>query len=275
MCMFLPMEIVTFSEKVKVVEVGSLVEIPSEIQIRQAISELYKKKEEHPDTFSYIKFPFGMIDFDGLKRLQSYHEYVALKTMVAEEKAWLKQAKQNYCEGLGVNVDKINQHFEENVWCSTDFNQITPIRNLVGKRWLTDDVIESVFDIINLKHDDMICFVCKPTRIMYSSKRFNDKVRSIRDNGVTVSKVLIALNVGCENTGTCYVSDEKRPGVPPGWEGRAPGVGHGGDRHPDRRAAPNRRQPRRAARRPQRAGAGPGTLGSANTRLEKWYYILW
>ena len=153
-----------------------------------------------------------MIDFDGLKRLQSYHEYVALKTMVAEEKAWLKQAKQNYCEGLGVNVDKINQHFEENVWCSTDFNQITPIRNLVGKRWLTDDVIESVFDIINLKHDDMICFVCKPTRIMYSSKRFNDKVRSIRDNGVTVSKVLIALNVGCENTGTCYVSDEKRRG---------------------------------------------------------------
>ena len=88
-CMFLPMEIVTFSEKVKVVEVGSLVEIPSEIQVRQAISELYKKKE-HPDTFSYIKFPFGMIDFDGLKRL---HEYVALKTMEAEEKAWIKQAK--------------------------------------------------------------------------------------------------------------------------------------------------------------------------------------
>ena len=44
MCMFLPMEIVTFSEKVKVVEVGSLVEIPSEIQVRQAISELYKKR---------------------------------------------------------------------------------------------------------------------------------------------------------------------------------------------------------------------------------------
>ena len=43
-CMFLPMETVTFSERVKVVEVGNLVEIPSEIQVRQAISKLYKKR---------------------------------------------------------------------------------------------------------------------------------------------------------------------------------------------------------------------------------------
>ena len=56
MCMFLPMEIVTFLERVKVVEVGNLVEIPSEIQIRQAISKLYKKREEDPDKFSYINF---------------------------------------------------------------------------------------------------------------------------------------------------------------------------------------------------------------------------
>ena len=36
-CMLLPMEIVTFSERVKVVNVDNLVEIPSEIQVRQAI----------------------------------------------------------------------------------------------------------------------------------------------------------------------------------------------------------------------------------------------
>ena len=43
-CMFLSMEIVTFSEKVKVLEVGNLVETPSEIQVCQTITKLYKNK---------------------------------------------------------------------------------------------------------------------------------------------------------------------------------------------------------------------------------------
>jgi hypothetical protein len=84
----------------------------------------------------------------------------------------------------------------------------------VGKRWLTDDVIESVFDTINMKHDDTICFVCKPTRVTYSSVRLNEKVRNVHENGIiTASKIIVALNVGCDDTGTCYVSDEKRWGA--------------------------------------------------------------
>ena len=70
-----------------------------------------------------------------------------------------------------------------------------------------------MFGTINMKHDDTICFVCKPTRVMYSSARLNDKVRNVRENGITVSRVLVALNVGYDDTGTCYVSDEKRRGV--------------------------------------------------------------
>ena len=92
-----------------------------------------------------------------------------------QEKAWLKHAAQNY-EGLGVNIDKINQHFKD-VCSTTSFNPTTCIRNLVDNRWLTDDVIETVFDTINSKHDDTICFVCKPTRVMYSSVRLNNKVQ--------------------------------------------------------------------------------------------------
>ena len=38
-------------------------------------------------------------------------------------------------------------------------------------------------------------------------------MQNVRENGTTVSKVLIALNVGCDNTGTCFVSDEKRHGT--------------------------------------------------------------
>ena len=109
-CMFLPMDIVSLSERVEVVDIGKLVEIPSEIQVRQAISKLYKQKEEHSDKFSYIKFRFGMMDYDGLQMLLTYHEYIALKKEVAEEKAWLKQAAQT-CEGLGVNFDKTNRYF--------------------------------------------------------------------------------------------------------------------------------------------------------------------
>ena len=212
-CMFLPMETVTFSERVKVVEVGNLVEIPSEIQVRQAISKLYKKKEEDPDKFSYIQFPFGVIDYEGLQILQTYHEYLALRKRIAEEKAWFKQAKQS-CEDLGINIESIYRYFKDRVWSTTStFNPTTCIRNLVGKRWLTDDVIETVFDIINMKHDDTICFVCKPTRAMYSSVRLHEKVRNVRENGITVSKILVALNVGCDDNGSCYVSDEKKRGV--------------------------------------------------------------
>ena len=39
----------------------------------------------------------------------------------------------------------------------------------MGERWLTGDVIDTVFGIINRKHDDTICFVCKPIWIVYSS----------------------------------------------------------------------------------------------------------
>ena len=74
-CMFLPMEIVSLSERVKVVDVGKLVEIPSKIQVCQAISKLYKQKEEHPDKFSYIKFLFTMIDYDGLEQLNQTNHH--------------------------------------------------------------------------------------------------------------------------------------------------------------------------------------------------------
>ena len=211
-CMFFPMEVITVTEKINIVEVSSLTEIPCEHQVRQAISKLCKKHEEHPDKFSYIKFPFGMMDYDGLNMLANYHEYIALRKNIAEEKDWLKQSKQN-CEGLGINIDKINQHFRNNVWSADNYNPFTSVRTLVGRRWLSDDVIDIAFDIINKKHNDTICFVCKPTRILYSSVGLKDKIHSIHNNGVTVSRVIVALNVGCDDDGTYYVSDEKRQGV--------------------------------------------------------------
>lgn len=73
------MEVITVSESVTVAEVDSLIEIPSEHQVRQAISKLCKKQEKYPDMFSYIKFSFGMIDYEGLSILLTYHKFVTKK----------------------------------------------------------------------------------------------------------------------------------------------------------------------------------------------------
>ena len=63
----------------------------------------------------------------------------------------------------------------------------------MGTRWLSDDVLNTVFELIIRKHDDTICSVCKSTWIMYSFARMS----TVRDNSITISKVIVVLNVGC------------------------------------------------------------------------------
>ena len=79
-CMFLPMEVIAVTERIDVVELHRLTEIPSEFQAHQAMSKLQQIREEFPDKFTYMKFPFGMMDFDGLSTLLKYHEYMQLKS---------------------------------------------------------------------------------------------------------------------------------------------------------------------------------------------------
>lgn len=75
--------------------------------------------------------------------LLKYHEYITLKKKVVEENAWLEQAKQN-CGSLGIDIDKIYQYFQENVWSCN----IYPIASIRGEQWLTDEAIDTVFGII-------------------------------------------------------------------------------------------------------------------------------
>ena len=210
--MFLPMEVVTVPQRIEVVEFGSLIDIPSELQVRQAISNLCKHQSDYPDMFSYIKFPFGIIGYDGPAMLLKYHEYITFKKKVAEENTWLEQAKQN-CGSLGIDIDKVYQYFRDNVWptCARNNYHIASVRTLVGERWLTDEVIDTVFGIINKKHDDIICFLYKPTWIMHSSAGLSEKLHRMYDN--SLSRVIVALNVDYDDRGTYYVSDEKRQGV--------------------------------------------------------------
>ena len=47
--------------------------------------------------------------------LLKYYERVACENKVAEENAWLDQAKE-CCVMLSIDIDKICQYFEDNVW---------------------------------------------------------------------------------------------------------------------------------------------------------------
>ena len=93
-----------------------------------------------------------------------------------------------------MNIDKINQYFKNHLWFTDSYNPVVYVRNLVGTRWLSDDVIDIVFDIVNITYTDTICFPCKPTRIMYSSAGLNDKMSSFCNNGINISQG----NCSCE-----------------------------------------------------------------------------
>ena len=169
--MFLPMDIVTVSERIATTDVRSLTDIPSDSQVRQAISKLYKKQEEFPDKLTYAKFPFGTLDFDGLKQLQLYHEYIQYKNRRAEEKGWLKQSDQA-CTTLNIDLHNFYKYFEQYVW-SADVNS-QYIRNFVGERWLTDCEIDQVFQVINEAYDNTIAFVSNScTHTVDYVKRFS------------------------------------------------------------------------------------------------------
>ena len=64
-----------------------------------------------------------------------------------------------------------------------------------------------VFDIINRQHDDTICFVSKPTRIMYPAHGLNEKV--FYSKCKNISRIIVALNVGCDENGTYVFNDKK------------------------------------------------------------------
>lgn len=146
------------------------------------------------------------MDYDGLKTIQAYHERVWHKQKMREEKDWLHGVSTLSSESdLGFNVPEINQYFQEHVWSTHAGKQHAPIQNLVGDRWLTN---YTFFEIINKKYG----FVCKPSQFIYSFAGLREKMDRTMKNGTTVTKLIIALNVGHEK-GVCYISDEERTGI--------------------------------------------------------------
>ena len=79
-------EIVAAVELLDTVEMSCLTLIPSAAQVRQENSMLCKRQEKKSNKFVYVKFPFGMMNNDGLKTIQAYHDCVVHKQKMCEEK---------------------------------------------------------------------------------------------------------------------------------------------------------------------------------------------
>ena len=62
-----------------------------------------------------MKFPFGILDYDGLKKIQEYHEQKLTKRIEGEETEWLKGCE-SLCMNIGIDIAKIKRFFEAQVW---------------------------------------------------------------------------------------------------------------------------------------------------------------
>ena len=178
--MFLPMEVVVSPVEIDTVHLGSLTEIPSLGLVTRAISMLCKKKEStSSDSYVYMKFPFGTLDYRGLKDLQNYHQYLEDKKSEKEIQAWLLE-----CESIrGVNMIKIKENLSRKPL----------LTHLTGKHWVSDDEISALFQLLNKRFNDVICLVCTPDCYVENETIVKSQV-------FTGGKVLVALNVKQDST---------------------------------------------------------------------------
>ena len=152
----LSMEVVSSAEIMQNVYINTLSEIPSETQIIQAISILYTEKEKSPCIA--MKFPFGILCYDGLKEMRSYYEQIQCQNKINEDQDWLKKVKK-FSSQLGINVYYIEEYFQDHVWISKPPTKDITIQSFVGNCWLTNYDIDTFFEIININCDNFIGFV--------------------------------------------------------------------------------------------------------------------
>ena len=84
----------------------------------------------------YIKFPFGMVDYNGLKQLQLYHHELNHKNNKEEIQTWLSE----YGDIYGINIKKIKVFFSQ-----SKLEHEKLLVNLTRDCWVTDNEIQRLF----------------------------------------------------------------------------------------------------------------------------------
>ena len=166
--MFMSTNVITSSQKLDVANLESLSVIPTQRQVCQAIGDIVRQTEKTPNHYTYVEFPFGVLDYAGLKYIENYHTHIQLQRCKSEEKHWISGFDSvNVMKELGIRFDKIAQFFSMHVW-ETPSERGKTVRNIVGKRWMTDEEIDLLFNMLNATQRNDIFFVCKPSRFLYA-----------------------------------------------------------------------------------------------------------
>ena len=63
---------------------------------------------------------------------------IQLKSRISEEKHWLAEIESPRMQELGISLEKVVDFFVTHVWGKLS-NKGNAVRNLVGKRWMTDN----------------------------------------------------------------------------------------------------------------------------------------
>ena len=107
----------------------------------------------------YIQFPFGLVDYKGLKEFQAYHEKDYERHVTTEEVEWFKKCRHILSTDkpiLNSMLQTIESYFKEMVWTGLIPEKGKQLRNLVGGRWTTDSEIIAIFDLLNKQHSDVL-----------------------------------------------------------------------------------------------------------------------
>ena len=133
---FFPCEVVALVQPAPVYDINKVSMIPCAEQRRIVLSQLCKAKVNNETKFCYAQFPFGLVDYKGLKQLQAHHESVHEKHITTEEMEWFKICRSTFSSHKPVYVSKLQAleaYFQDKVWTKTISEKGRQLRNLVGR----------------------------------------------------------------------------------------------------------------------------------------------
>ena len=123
--------------------------------------------------FHYIQFPFGLLDYNCLVEIRHFYEMRAIASLEQEEKAWFEQLLRKPYHWTVVNIKTF---FQERVWGKSLGKTGKLLRNLVGKRWVTDQEISTVFNMLNKQYPHVFCFTSVPFELLNSCTEVKEKI---------------------------------------------------------------------------------------------------
>ncbi len=69
--------------------------------------------EKNPNKFCYVRFPIGIVDYDGMKVFQAAYAKLAEERAVAIDKRWLQHCRITFSDKEMVDLDSIEAYVKE------------------------------------------------------------------------------------------------------------------------------------------------------------------